>query len=346
MNTIKSLIIRKSSSDALSQMLLLLWFFSSIIMVYGYIKQVAPVQVTGITLGIAYTLALVWYLLQSASRPVDLLNNETLGKTSSNSVLKFVCIAISILIFLLLTTIVFRDGWLMLLISVPLSIFIIMIRRKRISKKYIMASLGVLVILAFVEQLLGAEMSSGLIMPIAAAIMFLAGVLLLEDKSLGQVLVLDGNFLSAGKSFLVGCVLAVPASLINIISMQLSPPSEFDLLFDRWWEPLYAFQPGIVEEIWARLLLIPLLYTLFRLIKNIKPFFALIFAIVIAAFIHAAAHYPGSVTNPMEVIYITLVYGIPLGVIFVKRGLEQAIAYHFFIDLIRFSEYYILNSVQ
>ncbi|MBN1536317.1 MAG: hypothetical protein JW908_06260 [Anaerolineales bacterium] len=313
-------------------------------MAYGYIKQIASVQIIGIILGIAYTLALVWYLLPREWCEFDLPNDETNRKTSSNSGLTFVFIAISILVFVLLTTIVFRDGWLMLLISVPLSILIIMIKRKRINKPYILASLGILVILAFVEQLLGSEMSSGLIMPIAAAFLFLAGVLLLEDTNLGQVLILKRNFLPAGKSFLVGCALAVPASMINIIAMQLSPPSTFDLLFDRWWEPLYAFQPGIVEEIWARLLLIPLLYTLFRLNKNSKPYFALIFAIVMAAFIHAAAHYPGSITNPIEVIFITLIYGIPLGVIFVKRNLEQAIAYHFFIDLIRFSVQYFLNT--
>lgn len=344
MNTIKALIIRHSSSESLSQALMFLWVSSSIIMACGYIKQIASFQIIGIILGIAYTLALVWYLLQREWGDVDLPNNETARMSYSNSGLKFVCIAIFILAFILLSTIVFRDGWLMLLTSVPFSIFIIIIRRKRISKKIILASLSILVILAFVDQLLGSKMSSGLIMPIAAAIMFLAGVLLLNDSELSQIHFVNGNYLSSVKSFLLGCLLAVPASLINIISMQLSTPSEFDRLFDRWWEPLYALQPGILEEIWARLLLITLIYALVRPSKHLHSSQSIIWAIVISAFIHAMAHYPGSVTNPLEVIFIAVIYGIPLGVIFVKRDLEQAIAYHFFIDLIRFSVQYMMNT--
>ena len=32
-------------------------------------------------------------------------------------------------------------------------------------------------------------------------------------------------------------------------------------------------------------------------------------------------------------------YGIPLALLYVKRDLEQAIAYHFFIDFVRFMAY-------
>lgn len=71
-------------------------------------------------------------------------------------------------------------------------------------------------------------------------------------SKLTHIRLLDGDYLEAGKSFLWGCVLAVPPALLNAISMRLAAPSEFDLLFDRWLEPLYALQPGILEEIWAR----------------------------------------------------------------------------------------------
>jgi len=87
-----------------------------------------------------------------------------------------------------------------------------------------------------------------------------------------------------------------------------------------------------------------LLYTLLRPASNAHPQRALIWAILVAAFIHGMAHYPGSITNPLEGLYITLMYGLPLALLYVKRDLEQTIAYHFFIDLIRFTAFVIWNN--
>lgn len=328
-----------------TQMLFSLWVMSSLFMILGLMRDIAPVKIIGAILGIAYTLVMVWWLIQSKPKINDFLPHESPVKFLPNSRMMLVFIIILTLIFMALTSILLKDGWLMLLMSMPLSLLIIILWRKHINKRFILVSLGVLIVLAFVEQILGADMSSGLILPLGAALMFLAGVILLDDSKLSQIHFLKGEYLSSGKSFLLGCLLAVPASLINIISIQLSAPSEFDRLFDRWWEPLYAFQPGILEEIWARLLLTTLIYTFLRPIKRLHSSNSVIWAIIIAAFIHAMAHYPGSVTNPLEVIFITVIYGIPLGFLFVKRDLEHAIAYHFFIDLIRFSMYYVWNSL-
>ena len=187
-------------------------------------------------------------------------------------------------------------------------------------------------------------MSSGLLIPMGAGLMFLAGVLLLDHTRLTHIYLLNGEYVEAGKSFLWGCVLAVPPALLNAVTIRMGTPSEFDLLFDRWWEPLYAFQPGIVEEVWARLLVTTALYALLRPTSNDRPQRTLFWALTIAAFIHGMAHYPGSIASPMEGIYITLMYGIPLGLLYVKRGLEQAVAYHFFVDLIRFAAFVVWNN--
>ena len=59
---------------------------------------------------------------------------------------------------------------------------------------------------------------------------------------------------------------------------------------------LYALQPALLEESRARLFLLSLLNALFT----------------------------------------ALVYGVPLAPLFLRRSLESAIGYHFFIDLVRF----------
>lgn len=243
----------------------------------------------------------------------------------------------------LLACFLLRDGWLLLLVSIPFSLVFIIFWRKRLKRRMLLTGFALLVLLAFVENILGADNSSGLILPFGVTLMFLAGVLLVNHTGLAHIRLLEGEYLEAGKSFLWGCLLALPPALLNVITIQWAPVSDFDLLFDRWWEPLYALQPAIIEEIWARLLLVTLVYTLLRPTSGNRSTGALFWAIGIAAFLHGMAHVPGSITDPGEGILITLVYGVPLGLLYVKRDLEQAIAYHFFIDLVRFAAFVIWN---
>jgi hypothetical protein len=332
------------STNRLARVLIVLWGISSTVLAIGLVRDNAPLQVVGAVLGTAYILILVWWLARSKPHAADLPNTDPVVNLFRDY--RGMLWGVIVLTFLsvVLTTVLFRDGWLMLLLSIPLSLVIVVVGHKRLNRRFIIASVAVVIVLAFAEQLLGSEMSSGLIVPIGAALMFLAGVLLLDRTKLTHVRLLNGNYTKAGKSFLLGCVLAVPPALLNAIAMRLEAPSEFDRLFDRWWEPLYALQPGILEEIWARLLLTTLLYALLRPTSNDRPQRALIWALMIAAFVHGMAHYPGSIRNPLEGIYITLMYGLPLGLLYVKRDLEQAIAYHFFVDVVRFAAFVIWNS--
>jgi hypothetical protein len=332
------------STHHLTRAFAALWGISSILLGIGLVGDNTPVQIIGAILGTVYVLALIWWLARSKPHATDLPDSEPVVKFLPNYRSMVWFLIILTLILVALTSVLLQDGWLTLLLSIPFSLVIIVGWRKRLNRRLVMASIITVITLAVAEQLLGPEMSSGLIIPIGAALMFLAGVLLLDHTRLTRVRLLNGDYLEAGKSFLWGCVLAVPPALLNAISMRLAAPSEFDLLFDRWWEPLYALQPGILEEIWARLLLTTLLYALLRPTSNERPQRALVWAMVIAAFIHGMAHYPGSITSPLEGIYITLMYGVPLSLLYVKRDLEQAIAYHFFVDLVRFGAFVIWNT--
>jgi hypothetical protein len=332
------------STHPLTRAFAALWGISSILLGIGLVGNNTPVQIIGAILGTAYILVLIWWFARSKPHATDLPDSEPAVKFLPNYRSMLWALIILTLILVALTSVLLQDGWLTLLLSIPLSLVLIIAWRKRLNRRLVIASIITVIVLAVAEQLLGPEMSSGLIVPIGAALMLLAGVLLLDHTKLTHIRLLNGDYLKAGKSLLWGCVLAVPPALLNAISMRLAAPSEFDLLFDRWWEPLYALQPGILEEIWARLLLTTLLYALLRPTSNERPQRALIWALVIAAFIHGMAHYPGSIRNPLEGIYITLMYGIPLSLLYVKRDLEQAIAYHFFVDLVRFGAFVIWNT--
>lgn len=335
---------RTPSAGTLARANIYLWVISSMIMSAGLISHNPPVQMVGGVLGVAYILILIWWLAMDGPSASDLPAIPPIA-----SFLPKFWPMLGVVTFLVagltaLTCFLLGDGWLMLLLSIPLSMLIIVIWRKRVTRKYLIAAGCSLLALGLVEQVLGEEQSSGLVIPLGAALMFLAGVLLLDHTRLTHIRLLEGKYPVAGKSFLWGCVLAVPPALLNLLTLQLSPPSEFDRLFDRWWEPLYAFQPGILEEIWARLLLTTLLYALLRPTSSERPQRALVGSMALAAFIHGAAHFPGSIANPLEGIFIALMYGIPLVLLFVKRDLEHAVAYHFFIDFVRFATFVISNT--
>jgi hypothetical protein len=324
---------------------LALWGAASIALGVAVTTGAPGWQITGGVLGTAYVLVLSWWLLREKPRAADLPAIAPVVRFFSTfrPMLWFVILLTAGITAL--TCFLFRDGWLMLLLSILLALLIIIIGRKRIRRRHLIVMLGVLITLGVVEQLLGEAQSSGLVIPMGASLMFLAGALLLEHTKLARVRLLDGDYRAAGKSFLWGCLLAVPPALLNLLTTQLTPPSQFDRLFDRWWEPFYALQPGILEEIWARLLLVTLVYALLRPASGDRPQRALLGAAAIAAFIHGAAHFPGSISSAWEGLFIALMYGIPLVLLFLKRDLEQAVAYHFFIDFVRFAAFVYWNTM-
>jgi hypothetical protein len=329
-------------TSRLTQAFAILWGLSTLALAIGLVANDGTAQGVGAILGLIYILVLIWWFSQSKPAAADLPDSQPIVGFLPNywAMLAFIVVVTAILTAL--TGGLLRNGWHMLLLSILLSLAIIILWRKRLTRKLIVAGVITAIVLLGVEHLLSEDWGNGLITSIGAGLMAVAGVLLLGHTKLTHVRLLEGDYLAAGKSFLWGCLLAVPPALLNALSMRQAPPSDFDLMFDRWWKALYALQPGILEEVWARLLLTTLLYALLRPVSAQRPRRAVVGAMLIAATIHGLAHYPTSLTSPMEAIYVTLMYGIPLALVYVKRDLEQAIAYHFFIDFVRFAAYVVV----
>ncbi|MDJ0756155.1 MAG: hypothetical protein QNJ45_21680 [Ardenticatenaceae bacterium] len=166
-------------------------------------------------------------------------------------------------------------------------------------------------------------------------ILFIGGGLLSKTSGLSHVYTAEGHWGLALKGFLWACVLALPAALLNI---SFGAHAE-DAWVDQLWEPLVAFVPGIAEEIWARLFMTTIIYVLLRPKTNDRPGRALAAAVVIGAFTHSLAHLSGSmVFSPaaLQMIIAGILFGVPMGLLFVKRDFEHAVGYHFFIDFVRF----------
>ncbi len=231
--------------------------------------------------------------------------------------------------------------WLLLALATGLAGLVIIWRERKS-----VTPLAVVVALAAAALCFGLNAASGKISSYHAIYlgmvpaMFLGGALLVRRVGLLPVTSAEGNWRAAARMFVWGMVLALPPALVNIGAGAHSG--------DHWvtelWEPLVALSAGIAEESMARLLLLTLCFFLLAGRRGASVRSALAAAILIAALAHAFAHVPTSqLIGPAGgmMLLAGLLFGVPMGLVFVRFGFEAAVAYHFFIDFVRFAAAYV-----
>jgi hypothetical protein len=173
------------------------------------------------------------------------------------------------------------------------------------------------------------ELSWALLNLNAVALMYVAGMLLLKRTSLGKVRWADGKYSVSLFALLIGIILALPAASLNLVGEIYVG----DTWVTRWWQAFAAIGPAVGEEVWARLFLITLFYSLLRPSDPKNAGRAIFVSIVISALVHGVAHTGFSVVAILLGVFF---YGIPPALLYIKRDLEHAIGYHFMIDFVRF----------
>lgn len=158
---------------------------------------------------------------------------------------------------------------------------------------------------------------------------FSGGVLLLQRTQLGHVRMLESEPGLGVKGFLVGCVLALPAALLNLLGGVQSQ----DTWILHWWQTLYAIVPAIAEETWARLFLLTFCYAVLRPVTSRRPQYAIIVAIAVSVLAWGFGH---TGINPIGIIVGSLLYSLPVALLLIKKDFEHAVGYHFMVDLVRY----------
>jgi hypothetical protein len=140
------------------------------------------------------------------------------------------------------------------------------------------------------------------------------------------------------RAVLVGMLIGVPWALANVVLGDV----EQDGWVRSWWEPAAALQPGIAEEAWGRVLLIPLLYLgLWRVARAPT---ALTTAVVVASLWFAYLHTYDQEGVVVSTLLLGALYALPLAYLWLARGLETAIGAHVCIDAVRFTAAYLFNA--
>ena len=163
---------------------------------------------------------------------------------------------------------------------------------------------------------------------------FMGGALLLYRAQLGHVRLLEGKLALGLKGFLIGCVLAVPATLFNQIGNMYSQ----DSWVTHWWQSLCAIVPAVAEETWARLFLVSFCYAILRPVTDLHSPRATVVAILISILAFSTSH---AGLNPFVIIIDGLLFSTPYALLLINKDFEHAVGYHFKVDFVRFCAVYL-----
>lgn len=331
-----------------SRLLLALGALASLAVVAGMVTRVADLAGIGSLGALAYVLMLSIVLAREVSgdRPrLDGAWRETTSgappapNRSIGAALGVRVLGVAALIALATAVAVgvLGNGWWLLASSVVPAVAVLVARRSQLSPRTWLAGLVAAAAMLAIEALFRENVAGGLVLGAVIAPQVMAGAVLLESSRLARVWLLEGRLRAACRAFALGCLLALPPALLNVSGMTAEMASRAEASFEHAWMALYALQPALLEEAWARLFLLPLLYLVFRSASGATTGRALLFAVLLSVAAHGLAHAPQSIATVTNALFSALVYGVPLALLFLRRGLESAIGYHFFIDAVRFA---------
>ena len=289
-------------------------------------------NLVGGLLGLAYIGGLLWYLVHTPPHASDLpdLPPDRLPGQSYGRRLSLVLLALALLFVL---AIPLHPQLMLIGVFALLSGWLIVRWRTRLTRRLVALGLAAGVVVLAAQGAMG--YSPYMVFYLALIpLLFVAGGLLVGYAGMGRLTVLASGR-AAARSFGWGCLLALPPALLNV----MGGAQRGDTWVEHWWQPVAALVPGIAEETWARLFLVSLVYVLLRPRANDRPQRAMRTAILVGAVTHGLAHLPTlAILGPggLSMLVAALLYGVPMGLLFVKRDFEHAVGYHFAVDLLRF----------
>ena len=306
-------------------------------MVLGRHTFDSPATVPALLALLLCTAALLWWLSSSAPEAPS-----TTARTRYGRFVLVVILAVGIL-FPLRTLI----GPPLLFALPVLGLVVLVLLRPRLSRlEVVYASL-----LALVAGVAGLGAGWVTLAPLTWAALQVALVLLgllagwsllrhtgLWQAGIGHSLLLVEGPVPALWGFARGILLAVPWAF----GLVLLGAANEEFWVQRWWQPLIAIQPAIAEEAWGRVLLVPLLFLAFRPFARGRT--ALTAALVIMAYWFAHLHTSGGFDAAISTLMIGTLFALPVSYLWLRRGLETVIGFHFWLDFFKFVAAYLLNQ--
>ena len=313
--------------------LIVVWLVATVALVamlMGGVRQTDAFDAARTAMQVSYVAVLLWYLAMTGKAAWQLPEIKPLlsGRSAIGRLLPALLVA---LLFLL--NLVSSDGSdivMQLMILATLIVLLVWFRKFRIS---LFLQGVVLAVIAYVVAIPYSDRD--FITPTAHVLlsgfvpfMYVAGVLMVRRTGLGEVQLAAGRYGRAILGFLWGVLLFVPLGLFN--AADGSPGGDMSWMNQAWLAVSSPFFSGIVEEVWWRLLLVPLVYLMLRpaLRGNSVP--AVVAALLFSAIVFGLGH-----GYTFGAFFRTgLLYGLPMAAIFARRDWEHAVGGHYTVNMI------------
>jgi hypothetical protein len=167
---------------------------------------------------------------------------------------------------------------------------------------------------------------------------FVGGVLLFQGQPAPRVAAFEGVAAGVGRSLLLGVLLAAPLVLLNNLYFFATSGGTL-VLQNPALSAARALSPGIHEEVIFRFFVLALCLALLRNAAARRT--AVVVAVIMAVVPHSLNHLPDLfLASPADGLFMltatSLLFGLPMALLQLRRNLECAIAFHWCIDFLRF----------
>ncbi len=217
------------------------------------------------------------------------------------------------------------------------ALLILIVRRQNIPTGVLLLGLTLGTISGISHSLHSPDLSGSLKEGLGVWICLVAGAALFKDIRLDVVPALQSSWAHVARSMLIGVVLAIPLAVFNNLYFYMNSGS---IQFTSWFSSaVEALSPAIHEEIIFRFFILALVYDMLK--ETPRSPWTTVAALVLAVVPHSLNHLPDLfLQNPsMAVVLLvatSLLFGLPMALLQIRRNLESAIAFHWFIDFARF----------
>jgi len=166
---------------------------------------------------------------------------------------------------------------------------------------------------------------------------FSAGTILFQKQRSRIVPAFQAPLLNVGKSFGLGILFAIPLAIVNNLYFYFNAHSvQWQNVFSSAFA---AISPAIHEEVIFRFFVLALTMNILQSITS--PRYATVIAVVLGVVPHSLNHLPDLfLENPIMGLFMlaatSLLFGLPMAILQIRKNLETAIAFHWFIDFARF----------
>nr|WP_319539052.1 hypothetical protein [uncultured Methanospirillum sp.] len=218
-----------------------------------------------------------------------------------------------------------------------LALIILAVNRHAVSKNEVCTGIILGIISGTSHYLMNQSLTNGFLTAILVVVCYSSALLLIRSRSERTIISFQESPGTIAWLILFGIIISIPFASLNLAFFYLN--TGLQPFTGGISAGILACNPALSEEIIFRLFPVILVITLLR--SECSERVALVAAVCIGVIPHSLNHLPDLfITNPVAAmsmwVLTSLLFGLPLCLLQLYKGLPSACGFHWFVDMTRF----------